>query len=62
MDVGFLGIMGVGAFVAGFIQEYLWKYTAANQSMRIREAFVDAVFKQEIGFFESVSFVKRWGI
>ena len=55
MDISFLGLMGVGAFVSGFVQEYLWKYTAANQSMRIRKAFVTAVFKQEIGFFEGVS-------
>ena len=59
-DTTFLLLAGLGAFVIGFVGEFLWKYTSANQSMRMREAFVDAVFKQEIAFFESVSF-KQWG-
>ncbi|GAB9473867.1 Multidrug resistance protein abc superfamily [Globisporangium polare] len=44
--------LGVGVFVAGFVQVACWSISASRQAKRIRSEYVSAIITKEIGWFD----------
>lgn len=47
----FLGI-GCGVFILGYVQTAAWQTAAYGQCKRIRVKLVQAILKQEIGWYD----------
>eukprot|EP01114_Cavostelium_apophysatum_P015910 TRINITY_DN4431_c0_g2_i2.p1 TRINITY_DN4431_c0_g2~~TRINITY_DN4431_c0_g2_i2.p1 ORF type:complete len:1244 (-),score=364.29 TRINITY_DN4431_c0_g2_i2:7-3738(-) len=47
-------ILAGGSFVAALLQNFLWALSAERQARRIRESYLQAIYRQEIGWFDSV--------
>ncbi|KAG5457408.1 MAG: ABC transporter type 1, transmembrane domain-containing protein, partial [Olpidium bornovanus] len=44
---------GVAQFVGGYVCQMCWVLTGENQTKRIREAYVQAVLRQDMGWFDA---------
>lgn len=44
--------VAIGNFFCGFLQVACWSYTGERQTQRLREQYVQAILKQEIGWFD----------
>ncbi|CAK7327444.1 unnamed protein product [Dovyalis caffra] len=44
--------LGLGAMVAAFLQVSCWMVTGERQAARIRNLYLEAILRQEIGFFD----------
>ncbi|KAF7978444.1 hypothetical protein HWV62_632 [Athelia sp. TMB] len=53
-DASYLVYIGVGMFACTFAYMYCWVYTGEVGSKRLREAYLRAVLRQDIGFFDGV--------
>jgi ATP-binding cassette, subfamily B (MDR/TAP), member 1 len=47
--------VGIGMFVATYIYRHSWAFTSEVNSKRIRKAYLRAVLRQDIAFFDNVS-------
>ncbi|KAK7245452.1 hypothetical protein RIF29_40298 [Crotalaria pallida] len=45
--------LGLAAMVVAFMEGYCWSKTSERQVLRIRYKYLEAVLKQEVGFFDS---------
>ncbi|KAK9101221.1 hypothetical protein Scep_024651 [Stephania cephalantha] len=45
--------LGLAVMVAAFMEGYCWSRTSERQVMRIRYKYLEAVLRQEVGFFDS---------
>ncbi|KAJ3695069.1 hypothetical protein LUZ60_000446 [Juncus effusus] len=45
--------LGIAAFVAAFMEGYCWSRTSERQVPRIRYMYLEAILRQEVGFFDS---------
>ncbi|KAL3532526.1 hypothetical protein ACH5RR_006047 [Cinchona calisaya] len=45
--------VGLVAMVVGFMEGYCWSKTSERQVLRIRYKYLEAILRQEVGFFES---------
>ena len=43
---------GFGAFVVFYVQNAFWTLTSARQSLRLRNEYLSAILRQEIGWFD----------
>lgn len=53
-DASYLVYIGVGMFACTFIYMYTWVYTGEVGSKRLREGYLRAVLRQDVGFFDGV--------
>lgn len=53
-DASYLVYIGVGMFACTFIYMYVWVYTGEVGSKRLREGYLRAVLRQDVGFFDGV--------
>ena len=44
--------IGAGLFLASLLSNILWSFAALNQTRRLRIAFLGAVLKQEVGYYD----------
>jgi len=53
-DAMYLTFIGVAMFVCSYIYMYTWVYTGEVNAKRIREAYLQAVLRQDIAYFDNV--------
>lgn len=53
-DASYLVYIGVGMFACTFAYMYTWVYTGEVGAKRLREAYLRAVLRQDIAFFDNV--------
>jgi ATP-binding cassette, subfamily B (MDR/TAP), member 1 len=53
-DALYLTCIGIGMFVCTYIYMYSWVYTAEVNAKRVREAYLRAVLRQDIAYFDKV--------
>lgn len=46
-------IIAAANFMSGFLQVYCWSAAGERQTQKFREAYVDSVLSQEIGWFDT---------
>eukprot|EP01114_Cavostelium_apophysatum_P016898 TRINITY_DN48_c0_g1_i1.p1 TRINITY_DN48_c0_g1~~TRINITY_DN48_c0_g1_i1.p1 ORF type:complete len:1280 (-),score=427.38 TRINITY_DN48_c0_g1_i1:235-4074(-) len=47
-------IIGAGGFLSAFLQNTFWSITAERQARQIRESYLRAIYRQEIGWFDKI--------
>ncbi|TFK28078.1 multidrug resistance protein 1 [Coprinopsis marcescibilis] len=53
-NASYLVYIGVGMFVCTYAYMYIWVYTGEVNAKRVREAYLRAVLRQDIAFFDNV--------
>lgn len=53
-DASYLVYIGVGMFVCTFTFMWIWVYTGEVGSKRLREAYLRAILRQDIAYFDKV--------
>eukprot|EP00879_Flechtneria_rotunda_P033825 GHRR01037634.1.p1 GENE.GHRR01037634.1~~GHRR01037634.1.p1 ORF type:complete len:119 (-),score=30.78 GHRR01037634.1:337-693(-) len=46
-------MLSVGAFVAGWLQQFCWMYSSVRQTNRLRGMYLRGILRQDIGFFDT---------
>lgn len=54
MNAVWLVVIGLGIFVCNYTYMLIWNYTSEKQGKRIRAAYLAAVLRQEVAFFDDV--------
>ncbi|KAI0059986.1 P-loop containing nucleoside triphosphate hydrolase protein [Artomyces pyxidatus] len=53
-DASYLTYIGLGMFACTYIYMNVWVYTAEASAKRVREAYLKAILRQDIAFFDKV--------
>ncbi|KAL5146441.1 putative ABC transporter B family member 8 [Glycine soja] len=51
--------LGLATMVVAFKEGYCWSKTSERQALRIRYKYLEAVLRQEVGFFDSQEAIKE---
>ncbi|TFK26115.1 P-loop containing nucleoside triphosphate hydrolase protein [Coprinopsis marcescibilis] len=54
LDASYLVYIGVGMFACTYTYMYVWVYTGEVNAKRLREAYLQAVLRQDIAYFDNV--------